>query len=282
MTQQRRIFVGGTTLSALAIVLSGLGFSGTAHATPKPIRVWVYGDGETSRMYSELQYLLTTGLTVVPKNPMDSTGPDNPVGSYPNLMYRVYYDFVNAPSSSRPDVIHIGYNASANSYWYCATNPNWNDPNDPNYYVNVAWKEANAIKDAADEVLALGKKVLVSKGPGVPNNYPISECLNDAFDAVTYFLAYLAPNKYPYVDYSGYDPGTAGGSVDPALVLDRNTPALWQTDRVHVSCDKAHFEPGTDYSNTYCNTVTTQTQRQLLGSWRVAKTVLKAYQYFQR
>ena len=71
--------------------------------------------------------------------------------------------------------------------------------------------------------------------PGSPDGYPISEYMNDAFDAVTYFLAYLAPGKYPYVDYSGRDPGTAGGTVDPALVLDRSKPTLFITAAKHGS-----------------------------------------------
>jgi hypothetical protein len=56
----------------------------------------------------------------------------------------------------------------------------------------------------------------------------------------------------------------------------------------HVVLHKARpfraglITPGTAYSLANCVTVTTQAQRELLGAWRVAKTVLKAYKHFQQ
>jgi hypothetical protein len=84
------------------------------------------------------------------------------------------------------------------------------------------------------------------------------------------------------VDYSGNNPGSLGWTgLDSALLMDPTKKELWQKDNVHLSCDKQHFNPGTQYTNENCVDVPNQTARAKLGAWRVAKTVLKAYQWFQ-
>jgi hypothetical protein len=252
---------------AVATVLLGMGLAGTGYAAPKPIKVWLYGDGQSTRMYSELTHLLPgTNITVV-SGAVNSTGPEG-------LANTVYLHFLANPNS-RPDVVHIGYAASNSSYWNCATNPNWQQN-----YAAIALQEATAIRDAATVVNNFGKKVLLTKGTGHPEFFAISPCMNAATAAVTWNLAILAP-QYAWVDYSGYTAGVAA-PVEESLKFNPFLFALWQSDAVHVSCDKDHFMPGTAYSLANCVTVTTQAQRALLGAWRVAKTVLKAYKHFQQ
>jgi hypothetical protein len=269
-----------------ATVLLSLGLSSAGEA--KPIKVWLYGDGESTRMYSEYSKLsgLPSDLTVV-SGAENSSGPEG-------LADKVRLGFLNN-LNSLPDVVHIGYAASASTYFNCALHPtDWSSS-----YASVALQEATAIRDAAAVVVSYGKRVLLTKGTGSPtsqNSPPpsppsdISPCMNAAVAAVTWDLAVLA-GECPWVDYSGKtaDPRVTTSSVDTALVLDQTksysvgppVTGLWQADRVHVSCDKANFLPGDPYSVANCRTVSTTAQRANLGAWRVAKTVLKAYKYFQ-
>jgi hypothetical protein len=249
-----------------AIVVLGLGLGGTSQAAPKPIKVWLYGDGQSTRMYSELKFLLPgTNITVL-SGAVNSTGPEG-------LASTIQLHFLANPNAL-PDVVHIGYSASASSYLNCAS------PNGQTNPTAFALQEAVAIRDAANAVTSAGKKVLLTKGTGFPTYHAISPCMNAATNAVTWNLAILAP-QHPWVDYSGNTAGAAA-PVQNALKLDPMNPFLWQSDGVHVSCDKAHFLPGDPYSDAFCLTITTQAQREaLLGSWRVAKTVLKAYKFFQ-
>jgi hypothetical protein len=270
---------------AVATVLLGLGAGGTGHAAPKPINVWLYGDGQSTRMYSEMSasgFGLPSSITVVSKA-VNSTGPEG-------LDSKVYLEFLANPNS-RPDVVHIGYAASASSYINCAYHGIFgSDYHTTHYdpasgitvkpYQDVALAEATAIKNAATVVTNFGKKVLLTKGTGSPAFFAITPCLNDAVAAVTWDLAILAP-QYPWVDYSGYT-AAAAAPVEESLKFNPYATWLWQTDAVHVSCDKAHFMVNDPYSIANCVTIANETQRQtLLGAWKVAKTTLKAYKYFQ-
>jgi hypothetical protein len=240
-------------------ILLGLGLAGAAHATS--ITVWAYGDGETVRMMSELTANPTSTVHVVDRS-QASTGPD---GATP-LANRIYADLVNL--SPWPTVIHIGYNASASSQWNCATQQ-------PKTILSVATAEAQAIMNAANFVSTnTSIKVLLSKGPGTSDPSPYDPCMREAFNDVTYLLAYYA-GQYPWVDYSGYTAGAGtGGWADPNLKLLTSVTGYWESDGLHISCDIAHF----NYSQ--CKVVTSAT-RPALGSYRVSRTVLKAYQSFQ-
>lgn len=264
------------TFNALAIAFVALASSGTAHALT-PIRVWTYGDGETSRMLSEINYLnvpATTKITIVDRSEIGSGPIGNPATGGVDLVYRIYADLVATPPSNYPHVIHIGYNASAASYAFCNALADWPE------------REAAAIKTAADFVASLniGIKVLLSKGPGVPAasvGAPNMSCLQGAFDRVTWYLAYYA-GTYDWVDYSGYTPGAGypgypnSTTIPPeSLQLLKSVGGYWEADHVHVSCDVGHHPLGG------CILVANETARKKLGAWRVASTVLKAYKYLQ-
>lgn len=251
--------------------------------------VWLYGDGEAARMYSELVPLLPSSISVLKKTPMESTGPDWLPGFPPPLVDRICLDLTSTPVSSWPDLVHIGYSASALSYTGCGS-PNWAEQ----LFATVTSEgtvasEAGAIRDAADFVRSVGIQVLLSKGPGaaapavctVKGTPQVNECMDIAFKAVGDLLDVIA-HEYPYVDFSGYTAGVAGGTVVPEFQLVPAEPEHWETDCIHISCDIARYSYAEGQPYTGCVTVSDETARKQLGAWRVANTVLKAYEYFEQ
>jgi len=268
----------------LAFVLFGLGFAGTGHAVN--ITVWVYGDGQTSRMLSEFNKLNHSGITVVRQEQlptatvMEGNGPVA-WGNIPDLDTRIRNDLYGNPAW--PNVIHIGYNASAASYVYCAA-PGWTTSG----LANVALSEAQAIANAANDVNSFGITVLLSKGAGIPNASPLYQCMHQAYNDVTFDVAYLT-NSYPWMDFSGYTASLY--TPNPAWYLDPSAPTsdLWEhkvanntpPDYVHIgeNCTdyKFPFGPNAHSDTAECTSATGLN----LGSYRVANSVLAAYRAFQ-
>ena len=250
-----------------------LGLSGTASAAPKPITIWVYGDGETTRMLSELTVLndpATTKITIVNKAKIGS-GPLGAPEEGGDLIWRIASDLSQTPAASYPKVIHIGYNASAASYWFCSAGALADWPE----------REGEAIRAAADYASFGGAiKVLLSKGTGFPDpsvGAPDRSCLQGASARTTWYLAINAPS-YQWTDYSGMTAGVGSASPPPvAWQLDRSKGGLWEADHVHVSCDKKRYTEPT----AGCITLASEAARKDLGAWRVAQTVFKAYKALQ-
>ena len=73
-----------------------MGSAANGHATPKAIKIWAYGDGETTRMLSELVPMLPAsgpGLTVKNRS-VPSSGPTAWPGN-PSVTTRLQTDLGN-------------------------------------------------------------------------------------------------------------------------------------------------------------------------------------------
>jgi hypothetical protein len=184
-------------------------------------------------MNSQLQPMLAgTGLTVISKA-RETTGPDIMVVPYrgtdptlgtPNGL--ILDDLLNP--GSLPDVVLIGYSASALSYLMCTYWANvalipgneWLQPFLPSFGVNFGSTEAAYVLEAARLLKDWGIPVLLAKGPGADPNTPIGPCLNAAFRAVADLIE---KSGFPYMDWD---------------LLKENNSNNWTTDHVHVSCDR--------------------------------------------
>jgi hypothetical protein len=231
---------------ALAITLLGFGTTSAGYAQT-PLRVWVYGDGNTGRMYSELRFMLSgTGLTVTNKA-RESTGTDSLLGN-------IYLDFLATPQTSWPQVVVIGYSASAASLWHCAVGT---------WVPDVALQEAHDILTAAAALKNANVKVVLSLGPGVPANGG-SPCIEQALQIVN---AFVSSSGYRTVSWS----------------LTRTTARYWCFDFVHISCDPARYRPAgaPQPCRDFQGNELPRDQQQPLGALEVARRVKAVLQTLQ-
>jgi hypothetical protein len=286
----------GRTAAATLLALCGMA-SVTRTAEAAAITVWAYGDGNTTRALMQMKKLstdgsgLVTGVTVVPKTdpaPLETTGVkvwdrsepgSGPIefGANVGIFTRIWNDLGQNPTRW-PDVIHIGYNASAGSYNAC----NQTGVFDATV---LAWADAEAvaISDGGDLARYFQIKVLLSKGPGVPiAGNAVSQCVGVAAGWVTYALqhTYAPPAAYPYwVDYSGTTssmglPVLEAHKLYPSLTYqwDSTHPNPFYRDYVHTSTMCSVFQ--------YTGCLTTGVE-SLSGSYRTAQTLARAYKAFQ-
>ena len=291
-----------------AMIVVALLWSTISQAAPKPLLVWVYGDGESGRFLSELKGLndsTVTKITVKRKSPMESSGP-TALGTRPVLASRLITDLTSVPALERPNLVHIGYNASADSWIYCVQSGSA-ERADSVWMPGVQQKaaaEATAINDAATWATALQLRVLLSKGPGAASPDAVAQlpltainakdkiarrCMAYAFNLVTFFLASLNNSIYPWVDFSGFTVDSRlGGAPMTAWQLNPMTVLHWQQDGIHISTDKTKYDgqdppfPLPPFTEGFTvGTPPPKVPQTTLGAYRVAKNVFRAYQSIQ-
>jgi hypothetical protein len=298
----RNIAVGATIMALL--------WPATSQAAPKPLKVWLYGDGESGRLLSELDGGINdpniTNIRVLRKSPMESSGP-TALGTRPVLAIRLINDLAGVPAQDRPNLIHIGYNASADSWFYCAIAGLSMFP-DSTWMQGVqetAGSEARAINDAATWATAFQLRVLLSKGPGAASQNAVAKapliattpqekiarrCMATAFNLVSFFLAVLNDSAYPWVDFSGFSVDSRlGGAPVTAWQLDPMNVLHWEQDGIHVSTNKLKYDsmdpprrPIVGYAGSFdVGTPPPKVPQATLGAYRVAKNVFRAYQSIQ-
>lgn len=268
-------------ITGISTVVLGLSVAATGHA--KNITVWAYGDGQTSRMLSEFNLLSHTGITVVRQEQlpsgvvMEGSGPlaSTVPPTYPRLDVRVQNDL--AHRTPTPNLIHIGYSASAWSYFICLFTA-WT----PQSIADAALAEAQAITAAATVANNQHVAVMLSKPAGIPTVGPLYQCMQSAYDDVVWDLAVLA-GQYGWVDYSGKT--ALLYAQNPSWYLDPANSAgdYWEhkganPDYVHLgeNCSHYSYPAGQPYTAQCVNTT-----GLALGSYRVANSVRAAYQFYQ-
>jgi hypothetical protein len=234
---------------------------------------------------------------------MESSGPIGQTTAQ-NVANRFWTDLNAVPAQSLPQLVHIGYNASALSWFYCASL-------EPTVPTNV-WKpqiqqlasqEATAIADAANLAAFLQLRVLITKGPGAasytatakapllpitPKEAIARACIADAFFWVSYFLGGLV--TYEWVDYSGMTVDSRlGGAPMAAWQLDPANVWHWEQDGAHISTNRLKYDgkdppqsPIVPYAASFTvGSGAGQVPQASLGAYRAALNVKRAYTTIQ-
>ena len=168
--------------------------------------VWMYGDGNSTEVFDALDTIPLNVDLIDKTRPQTSPYLMHETGAGPGFIT----EDLDWNSGTPPDIVIIGYAASALSLWFVTFGQ---------FMEEWAFFEAASIVRAADRFRDLGSRVLLSIGPGIPRADPRSEALEWAVRIVE---GYTTQTRYPHVNWG----------------LDRDNLDLWQ-DGVHPSPEGA-------------------------------------------